>query len=81
MAPATIRRAWALLRRVFCAACWLSSQIVRFDGGWPLALVYWSMSLASSGVMARFREENRSMTSLLTPPTSAPFPSARGTIA
>jgi hypothetical protein len=33
--PATVRRASALVRRVFCAACWPSSQIVRLDGGLP----------------------------------------------
>ena len=79
--PATVRRASALLRRVFCAACWPSSQIVRLDGGFPCALWYWLISAFSSGVSARDLELNRSITSWLTPPTSAPFPSMRGTMA
>jgi hypothetical protein len=79
--PATVRRASALARRVFCAACWPSSQIVRLDGGFPWTVWYWPISAFSSGVSARDRELNKSITSWLTPPTSAPFPSARGTMA
>ncbi len=39
--PATVRRASALVRRVFCAACWPSSQIVRLDGGFRWIVWYW----------------------------------------
>ena len=39
---------------------------------------YWPIRAFSSGVSARDRELNRSITSWLTPPTSAPLPSARG---
>ncbi len=79
--PATVRRASALVRRVFCAACWPSSQIVRLDGGFPWIFWYWPISAFSTGVSARDRELNRSITSWLTPPTSAPLPSSRGTMA
>jgi len=78
--PATVRRASALVRRVFCAACWPSSQIVRLDGGLPWIFWYWLIRVFSSGVSARDRELNRSMTSWATPPTSAPLPSSRGTM-
>ena len=79
--PATVRRASALVRRVFCAACCPSSHTVRLDGGFPCAVWYWPIRAFSPGVSARDRELNSSITSWLTPPTSAPLPSARGTMA
>ena len=33
--PAMVRRAWLLVRRVFCPACWCSSHSVRRLGGLP----------------------------------------------
>ena len=78
--PATVRRASALVRRVFCPACWCSSQSVRLDGGLPCAVWYCRRAGSSSPVTATARELNRSITSWLTPPTSAPLPSARGTM-
>ena len=71
----------ALVRRVFCPACWCSSHSVRRDGGLPCTAWYSRASRSSSPVTATAREENRSITSWLTPPTSAPLPSARGTMA
>ena len=70
-----------LVRRVFCPACWCSSHSVRRDGGLPCTAWYSRASRSSSPVTATARELNRSITSWLTPPTSAPLPSARGTIA
>ena len=79
--PAMVRRAWALVRRVFCPACWCSSHSVRRDGGLPCTAWYSRASRSSSPVTATARELNRSITSWLTPPISAPLPSARGTMA
>ena len=78
--PAMVRRASFLVRRVFCPACWCSSHRVRLLGGVPCAASYSSASRLSSPVIATARELNRSITSWATPPTSAPFPSSRGTI-
>ena len=79
--PAMVRRASALVRLVFCPACWCSSHSVRLLGGLPCLSAYSWASRFSSPVTATARELNRSITSWLTPPTSAPFPSARGTMA
>ena len=73
-----VRRASALVRRVFCPACWCNSHSVRLDGGLPCLSAYSCASRFSSPVTATARELNRSITSWLTPPTSAPLPSARG---
>ena len=76
-----VRRASALVRLVFWPACWCKSHSVRLLGGLPCLPSYSCASRFSSPVTATARELNRSMTSWLTPPTSAPLPSARGTIA
>ena len=79
--PAMVRRAWLLVRRVFCPACWCSSHSVRRLGGLPCLSAYSCASRFSSPVTATARELNRSITSWLTPPISAPLPSALGTMA
>ena len=76
-----ILRAADFGRRVIAAACWSISHRVRFDGGCPYLRSYAAAIFSTSGVSAAVREENRSMTCWDTPPTSHPFPSARGTMA